>query len=52
MKFKCPICEKEVEMTWQKYTRKLKKILYQWKGHLTIDQVIKKQEEMLREDNE
>lgn len=48
MKIKCPICERELEMTVEKYTEKLIKILSQWKGHLTIDQIIKKNEEFLK----
>ena len=52
MKFKCPVCDREVEMTWQENTKKLIEILYQWKGHLTIDQVIEKQKEILRDDEE
>jgi len=36
-------------MTWQEHTEKLIKILSQWKGYLTIEQVIERQKEILRE---
>ena len=42
MIFTCPICGIGTEMSSIEYNEKLIQILYQWKGELTIDQVIKK----------
>jgi hypothetical protein len=54
MIFKCPICGIIAEMHPIEYNKKLIKLLYQWKefsfGDITIDQLIKKLEQINKEE--
>ena len=49
MIFKCPICGIGTEMSSIEYNEKLIRLLYQWKGELTIDQIINKLKKINKE---